>query len=138
MVSCDDRLRGVLLGNCVFSLASGATLALAAPMLAPAIAPALPWPFLAALGVGVVIFGLACFSLTRPAALPRALVWAVFWGDVAWVAVSTLEILFLRAHVTGLGVVLIEMIAVQTAGFAVLEYAGLTRSRAARARMAAA
>jgi len=58
MVSNDDQLRGVLLGNAVFSLASGATLALAAPMLTQAIAPALPWPVLAVLGVGVAVFGL--------------------------------------------------------------------------------
>jgi len=80
MVSNDDQLRGVLLGNAVFSLASGATLALAAPMLTQAIAPALPWPVLAVLGVGVAVFGLFNIGLTRLSALPRTLVWLVFWG----------------------------------------------------------
>jgi len=132
MVSNDDQLRGVLLGNAVFSLASGATLALAAPMLTQAIAPNLPWPLLAALGVGVALFGLINIGLTRMAKLPRGLVWLVFWGDVAWVAASALEVAFLGQHITGLGVVLIEMVALMTAGFAVLEFIGLTNSRGAR------
>ena len=132
-VSSDGLLRRTLWGNSVFSIVSGAALAIFAGPFASAAAHA---PIAVAgldlalllelLGVGVVAFGVLCGWVASRDPLPQAWARAIFAADIAWVAASV-AVLALPATWTTAGVAGIVVLAVIVADLAVLEYLGLRR-----------
>ncbi|MSP77576.1 MAG: hypothetical protein EXR12_15740 [Rhodospirillaceae bacterium] len=113
-VSSDRLLRRTLWGNAVFSVVSGAGLAIVFELL----------------GVGVIAFGVACALAARSETLPRAWAQAIFYADIAWVLASAL-VLALPAAWTTAGIAGIAVLALIVADLAVLEYFGLRRLRSA-------
>lgn len=132
-VSSDRLLRRTLCGNAVFSVVSGAVLALFAGSFASAATHA---PVSVAglelaialelLGIGVVAFGAVCAWVASRDRLPRGWARVIFAADIAWVAASAL-VLALPASWTTAGVAGIVVLAVIVADLAVLEYLGLRR-----------
>ena len=131
--STDRLLRRTLWGNAVFSIVSGATLAIFAGPFAKAAAQA-PVTVLGLdlailfelLGLGVVAFGALCAWVASRETLPRVLARLIFLGDIAWVAGSVL-VLALPATWTTAGIAGIVVLAVIVADVAILEYLGLRR-----------
>ena len=132
----DKLLRRTLWGNAVFSIASGAILAIFAGPFAGAAAHA-PVTLLGLdlvivlelLGVGVIAFGALCAWVASRPALPQAWARVIFAADLAWVAGSALVLLvpsWTTAGIAGIGVV-----ALIVADLAILEYLGLRRLGAA-------
>ena len=129
----DRLLRRTLSGNAVFSVISGAVLAIFATRLAAAASTAKPALFglelptlFELLGVGVVAFGGLCAWVARQPMLSRGLARMIFAADIAWVAGSLL-VLALPAAWTTAGVAGIAVLALIVADLAVLEYLGLRR-----------
>lgn len=118
----DSLLRRTLWGNAVFSVVSGAALAIFATRFAAAASSAKP----ALLGVGVIAFGGLCAWVARQPELPRGLAQFIFVADIVWVLGSAL-VLALPASWTTSGVVGIVVLALIVADLAVLEYLGLRR-----------
>lgn len=133
--STDRLLRRTLWGNAVFSVVSGAALAIFAVPFARAAAQA-PVTLMGLdldlaivfelLGVGVIAFGALCAWVASRETLPQALARTIFAADLAWVAGSVL-VLALPASWTTAGVVGIVVVAVIVADLAILEYLGLRR-----------
>ncbi len=131
--SSDRLLRRTLWGNAVFSIVSGAALAMFAGPFARAAAHA-PVAVLGLdlaivlelLGVGVIAFGALCAWVASRATLPGAWARAIFAADLAWVAGSVLA-LALPASWTTAGIAGIVVLAVIVADLAILEYLGLRR-----------
>ncbi len=136
LLPSDRLLRRTLWGNAVFSIASGAVLAIFAGPLAGAAAHA-PVMLLGLdlalvlelLGVGVIGFGALCAWVASRLALPQAWARAIFAADLAWVAGSAL-VLLLPAWTTA-GIAGIVVVALIVADLAILEYLGLRRLGAA-------
>ena len=135
--STDRLLRRTLWGNTVFSVVSGAALAIfampfaAAASRAPIVVAGLDLArVLELLGLGVVAFGVLCGWVASRPTLPAAWARAIFAADLAWVAGSVL-VLALPAFWTTAGVVGIVALAVVVADLALLEYLGLRRLGAA-------
>jgi hypothetical protein len=129
----DTLLRRTLWGNAVFSVISGAALAIFAGRLADAASSAKPALFgldlpilFELLGVGVIAFGGLCAWVAKQPTLPRGLAQFIFVADIAWVLGSAL-VLALPAAWTTSGVVGIVVLALIVADLAVLEYLGLRR-----------
>ena len=131
--SSDRLLRRTLWGNAVFSVISGAVLAIFAGPFARVAAHApvelggldLALVF-ELLGLGVIVFGAICaWAASRPA-LPVAWVRVIFAADLAWVAGSVLA-LALPATWTTAGIAGIVVVALIVADLAILEYLGLRR-----------
>ena len=132
-VSSAVLLRRTLWGNAVFSVVSGAVLAIFAGSLASA---ATHGPLSVAglelaivlelLGVGVVAFGAVCAWVASRDCLRQGWARAIFAADIAWVAASVL-VLALPASWTTAGVAGIVVLAVIVADLAILEYLGLRR-----------
>ena len=138
MIASSDRLlRRTLWGNAVFSIASGAILAIFAGPFAAAAAHA-PVAMmgldlaivLELLGVGVIGFGALCAWVASRPTLPQAWARVIFAADLAWVAGSAL-VLVLPASWTTAGIAGIVVVAVIVADLAILEYLGLRRLGAA-------
>lgn len=135
--STDRLLRRTLWGNAVFSIVSGAVLAMFAAPFAQAAAHT-PVSVMGLdlavafelLGVGVVAFGALCAWVASREILPQAWARAVFAADLAWVAGSVL-VLALPVSWTSVGIVGIVALAVIVADLAILEYLGLRRLSAA-------
>lgn len=135
--STDQLLRRTLWGNAVFSIASGAILAIFAGPFAGAAADA-PVTLLGLdlamvlelLGVGVIGFGALCAWVASRPSLPQAWARVIFAADLAWVAGSAL-VLLLPASWTTAGIAGIVVVAVIVADLAILEYLGLRRLGAA-------
>jgi len=135
--STDQLLRRTLWGNAVFSIASGAILAIFAGPFAGAAAHA-PVTLLGLdlamvlelLGVGVIGFGALCAWVASRPSLPQAWARVIFAADLAWVAGSAL-VLLLPASWTTAGIAGIVVVAVIVADLAILEYLGLRRLGAA-------
>jgi len=135
--SADRLLRRTLWGNAVFSVISGAALAIFA---GPFAAAAAQEPFSVAglelatvfelLGVGVVAFGALCAWIASRQTLPESWARVIFAADIAWVAASVV-VLLLPASWTIAGVAGIVVLAVIVADLAILEYLGLRRLNAA-------
>ncbi len=131
--STDRLLRRTLWGNAVFSIVSGAVLAIFAGPFARAAAQetvsvmgldlAIVFELL---GVGVIAFGALCAWVASRETLPQALARIIFAGDLAWVAGSVL-VLALPASWTTAGVAGIVVVALIVADIAILEYLGLRR-----------
>lgn len=131
--SSDRLLRRTLWGNAVFSVISGAILAIFAGPFArvAAHAPvALGGLDLAIvfelLGLGVIVFGAICAWAASRQTLPVAWVRVIFAADLAWVAGSVL-VLTLPATWTTAGFAGIVVVALIVADLAILEYLGLRR-----------
>lgn len=134
--SSDRLLRRTLWGNAVFSIASGAVLAIFAGPFAGAAAHA-PVTLLGLdlvivlelLGVGVIAFGGLCAWVGSRPALPQAWARVIFAADLAWVAGSALVLLVPSWTTAGIaGIVVVALI---VADLAILEYLGLRRLGAA-------
>ncbi len=131
--SSDRLLRRTLWGNAVFSIVSGAALAMFAGPFARAAAHA-PIAVMGLdlaivfelLGVGVIAFGALCAWVASRAPLPGAWARVIFAVDLAWVAGSVL-VLALPASWTTAGIAGIVVLAVIVADLAILEYLGLRR-----------
>ena len=131
--SSDRLLRRTLWGNAVFSVISGAGLALFAGPFARAAAHTplevagldLPLIF-ELLGLGVIAFGALCAWVASRPTLPRGLARLIFAADLAWVAGSVL-VLALPAAWTTAGIAGIVVVALIVADLAILEYLGLRR-----------
>ena len=136
LLPSDKLLRRTLWGNAVFSIASGAVLAIFAGPFAGAAAHA-PVTLLGLdlvivlelLGVGVIGFGALCAWVASRPALPQAWARVIFAADLAWVAGSAL-VLFVPSWTTA-GIAGIVAVAVIVADLAILEYLGLRRLSAA-------
>jgi len=131
--STDRLLRRTLWGNAIFSIISGAVLAIFAGPFAQLAAHA-PVSLMGLdlaivfelLGVGVIAFGALCAWVASRKELPQAWARVIFAGDLAWVAGSVL-VLALPATWTMAGFVGIVVVALIVADIAVLEYLGLRR-----------
>ena len=133
--STDRLLRRTLWGNAVFSVVSGAALAIFAVPFARAAAQA-PVTLMGLdldlaivfelLGVGVIAFGALCAWVASRETLPQAWARVIFAGDLAWVAGSVL-VLALPATWTMAGFIGIVVVALIVADLAILEYLGLRR-----------
>jgi hypothetical protein len=131
--SSDRLLRRTLWGNAVFSVVSGAVLAMFARPFADAAAHvpvAVMGLDLAVvfelLGLGVVAFGALCAWIASRPTLPEGWARLIFAADLAWVAGSVL-VLALPASWTTAGIAGIGVVALIVADIAVLEYLGLRR-----------
>ncbi|CAN5922969.1 hypothetical protein BH11PSE3_BH11PSE3_47690 [soil metagenome] len=132
-VSTDRLLRRTLWGNALFSIVSGATLAIFAAPFATAAAHA-PVAVMGLdlatvfelLGVGLIAFGALCAWVASRQTLPQAWARAIFAADLAWVAGSVL-VLALPASWTTAGIAGIVVLALIVADLAILEYLGLRR-----------
>ena len=132
----DRLLRRTLWGNAVFSIASGAILAIFAGPFAGAAAHA-PVTLmgldlgvvLQVLGIGVIGFGALCAWVASRPTLPQAWARVIFAADLAWVAGSALVLLV--PSWTTAGIAGIVVVAVIVADLAILEYLGLRRLGAA-------
>lgn len=128
--SRDHLLRRTLYGNAVFSVVSGAALALFATSLARAsvAAPGLGLStVIALLGIGVVGFGAICWFIASRPEMPVALARIVLWADIGWVAGSALLLALAGPALTGWGFALIIGLAVVVADLAIFEWLGLRR-----------
>ena len=131
--STDRLLRRTLWGNAIFSIVSGAVLAIFAGPFAKVAAHA-PVSLLGLdlaivfelLGVGVIAFGVLCAWVTTRETLPQAWARVIFAADLAWVAGSVL-VLTLPAAWTTAGIAGIVVVALIVADFVILEYLGLRR-----------
>ena len=129
MNASSDRL----LGNAVFSIVSGAGLAIFAGPFARAAAHA-PVDMagldlalvLELLGLGVIAFGALCAWVASHQTLPAGWARVIFAADLAWVAGSVL-VLALPATWTTAGIAGIVVLALIVADLAILEYLGLRR-----------
>ena len=131
--SSDHLLRRTLWGNAVFSVVSGAGLAIFAGPLARAAAHSpvevagLDLPLiLELLGLSVIAFGALCAWVASRPTLPQGLARLIFAADLAWVAGSVL-VLALPAAWTTAGIAGIVVVALIVADLAILEYLGLRR-----------
>ena len=131
--SSDQLLRRTLWGNAVFSVLSGAVLAIFAAPFAD-IAAHEPTTGLGLelaivfelLGLGVIAFGLLCAWIASRQTMPQGWVRLIFAADLAWVLGSVL-VLLVPASWTTAGVVGIVVVALIVADLAILEYLGLRR-----------
>jgi hypothetical protein len=130
--SSDRLLRRTLWGNAIFSVLSGAVLAIFAGPFA-AIAAHEPTTLglelaiiFELLGLGVIGFGLLCAGIASRATLPAGWARVIFAADLAWVLGSIL-VLALPASWTTVGVAGIVVVALIVADLAILEYLGLRR-----------
>ena len=119
-------LRRVLGLDSLSCLAMGLLMGLGAPSLAPLFG--LPEPLVRF--AGLALLPLAAFIgwlATRPNP-PRALVWVVIVGNVAWTAESFITLG--QSQATTLGTAFVSAQAVAVLGLALMEYAGLRRAQA--------
>ncbi|MEA2815598.1 MAG: hypothetical protein QOI93_3295 [Rhodospirillaceae bacterium] len=131
--SSDRLLRRTLWGNAVFSIVSGAVLAIFAGPFAR-IAAQVPVEMAGLdlaivfelLGLGVIAFGALCAWIASRHILPIAWIRVIFAADLAWVAGSVL-VLALPATWTTAGIAGIVVVALIVADLAILEYLGLRR-----------
>ena len=129
--SSDRLLRRTLWGNAVFSVVSGAVLAIFAGPFARAAAHAPVMGLdlavvLELLGLGVIAFGALCAWVASRQTLPQGWARVIFAADLAWVAGSVL-VLALPATWTAAGFAGIVVLALIVADLAILEYLGLRR-----------
>jgi len=120
-------LRRVLALDSLSSLALGLPLALGAASLAPLFG----LPESAIRVAGLLVLPLAAFIgwLAMRPAPPRALVWVVIVGNIAWAAES---FVFLGQHQpTALGTAFVSAQAAAVLGLAALEYVGLRKASVA-------
>ena len=140
--STDRLLRRTLWGNAVFSIVSGAVLAIFAGPFAKVAAHA-PVSLLGLdlaivfelLGVGVIAFGALCAWVATRETLPQAWARVIFAADLAWVAGSVL-VLAVPSTWTMAGFIGIVAVALVVADIAVLEYLGLRRLSGAKLSIA--
>jgi hypothetical protein len=131
--SSDRLLRRTLWGNAIFSVLSGAVLAIFAGPFAgiaahePATGLGLQLAIIfELLGLGVIAFGLLCAWIASREKMPEGWARVIFAADLAWVLGSVL-VLALPATWTTAGVVGIAVVALIVADLALLEYLGLRR-----------
>jgi hypothetical protein len=132
--SPDHLLRRTLYGNAVFSVLSGAALALFAGSLARASVSA-PATLLGLelgtvillLGIGVVGFGAICWFIASRGQMPVALARIILWADIGWVAGCALLLALGAPSLTGWGFALIIGLAIVVADLAIFEWIGLRR-----------
>ena len=135
--SSDRLLRRTLWGNAIFSVVSGAVLAIFAAPFA-AIAAHDPTTGLGLdlaiifelLGLGVIAFGALCAWIASRETMPQGWARLIFAADLAWVAASVL-VLAVPASWTAAGIAGIVVVALIVADLAILEYLGLRRLGAA-------
>ena len=135
--SSDRLLRRTLWGNAIFSVVSGAVLAIFAAPFA-AIAAHDPTTGLGLdlaiifelLGLGVIAFGALCAWIASRETMPQGWARLIFAADLAWVAGSVL-VLAVPASWTTAGIAGIVVVALIVADLAILEYLGLRRLSAA-------
>jgi len=131
--SSDRLLRRTLWGNAIFSVVSGAVLAIFAAPFA-AIAAHDPTTGLGLdlaiifelLGLGVIAFGALCAWIASRETMPQGWARLIFAADLAWVAGSVL-VLAVPASWTAAGIAGIVLVALIVADLAILEYLGLRR-----------
>jgi hypothetical protein len=131
--SSDRLLRRTLWGNAIFSVVSGALLAIFAQPFAEiaALGPVAVMGLDLAtvfdlLGLGVIAFGALCAWAASRETMPEGLVRLIFAGDLAWVVGSVL-VLAVPATWTTAGFAGIVVVALIVADIAILEYLGLRR-----------
>ena len=135
--SSDRLLRRTLWGNAIFSVLSGAVLAIFATPFA-AIAAHDPTTGLGLdlaiifdlLGLGVIAFGVLCAWIASRETMPQGWARLIFAADLAWVVGSVL-VLAVPASWTTAGIAGIVVVALIVADLAILEYLGLRRLGAA-------
>jgi hypothetical protein len=134
----DRLLRLTLKTNALFSGAGGIVAAVFAGPLSRLITPAAEVApglsvatVLLMVGIGLVLFaaGVAWVASREP--LPSGLVRAIFWADVAWVLGTVVLVAAGLSWFTVTGLVVMIVTGLAVADFAIFEYLGLRRLRAA-------
>ncbi len=116
-------LRRVLRGNAFFCAACGVDALIGGQWLATFMG--VPSVALLVLGIGLVAYGLI---LWRVVEIPtRAIVQFVTALDVAWIVGSMVLLFVPIIPLTDMGKIIIDVVALITAGFAIAQYMGLRR-----------
>lgn len=116
-------LRWVLRGNAFFCAACGAEALIGGQGLAAWLG--IPAIMMVVLGVGLVGYGLILWRLGG--APSPAVVRVVTWLDVAWIVGSMVLLFVPILPLTDAGKIVIDVVALITAGFAIAQYMGLRR-----------
>ena len=119
-------LRTVLRANSAFSLTSGAVLVFGALVLDDLLGVPAGW--LAALGVGVVAFGLLVRRLSEPDPVARAAALAVIAADISWVLGTAVVLLGFPDLLSVVGKWVFGIVGVFVLDFALLQTLGLKDS----------
>ena len=122
------ELKTVLLGNAVFSTVSGIAMLTFNGLLMEIMGIVLSW-ILPTIGAGLILFGLIIvYHATRPATSSFQVKLIIF-QDVAWVLGSTIIIGFQLFELTTTGYVLMTVVGIAVADFALLRWIGLRREQ---------
>lgn len=116
-------LRTVLRANSAFSLLSGAVLLFGALALDDLLG--LPAGWIAAIGAGVVAFGVLVRRLSEPDPVPRRSAWFVIGADVSWVLATAVVIVVFPDLLTDTGTWVFGIIGLLVLDFAVMQWLGL-------------
>jgi hypothetical protein len=134
----DRMLRLTLKTNALFSGAGGIVAAVFAGPLSRLITPATEAApgisvatVLMVVGIGLVLFAAGVAWVASRDPMPRGLVSAIFWADVAWVLGTVVLVAAGHSWFTMTGLVIVIVVALAVADFAIFEYLGLRRLRAA-------
>ena len=120
-----DTLRTALLTNAGFSGVTGLLALVLAGSLATSLGP--PAWSLRALGVGLIVFGIAVTLVARAPQPRRA--WEIIAADLAWVATATVVIAVAPGWTTAAGRTVLAVVTVAVAALAAAQWWGLRRVR---------
>jgi hypothetical protein len=116
-------LRRILRGNALFCAACGVDALIGGQWLATFMG--IPAVALLVLGIGLVAYGLILWRLVE---IPtRAIVQFVTALDVGWIVGSMVLLFVPIVPLTDMGKIIIDVVALITAGFAIAQYMGLRR-----------
>lgn len=121
-----DLLRRSLLFNAAFSGLSGLVMIAFGRLFLGAVI-GVPWPVLAGIGVGLVLFAAGLMRNARRPQVSLTEARLAIASDCAWVAGSAILLLTRPAGLTDIGVWLIADIALIVAGFALAQWLGVRR-----------
>lgn len=123
------RIQKVLVANAAFSGISGLLIMIFSEALVAQVMH-LPVAVYRVLGTVLGLFALAVFLTARQAMPGRGSIMAILCADIAWLALTPVILLLLQQRLTGLGNLLLLVIAVAVALFAALEWLTLKRQTA--------
>ncbi len=125
----DSLLRRALIGNALFSVASGVVMIAGSGRISEFTGLTPGW-LTAAIGAGVLLWALDVALIVRADELRPSRVWMVIGGDLAWVVASYAVLMLGILDSTTAGVWTIGILAEIAGVFAVVQYIGLRRIRA--------
>ena len=119
-------LQRTLLANASFCLLCGLGLVFFTNAITT-FAISLPTWLLLGVGLGLIAFAVDVYWLSQHLDRAKNRVFAVFWGDVAWVVMTPIVLILFATHFSALGQWLMIEIAVIVAIFAWLEWRGASK-----------